>query len=72
MGNEEKEADMLETPVKEEWKMMKEAAIELGVKPGKLSRMASMGRIKSRLNPRDERQRLVDMVELRMLFPSDV
>jgi hypothetical protein len=72
MGNEDKEKDMLEVSVKEEWKMIKEAALELRVNPSKLSRLAALGRIKSRLNPRDERQRLVDMVELRMLFPSDV
>jgi hypothetical protein len=72
MGNEEKETDMLDTPVKEEWKMMKDAAVELGLKPNKLSRLAASGRIKSRHNPRDERQRLVDMVELRKLFPDDV
>lgn len=52
----------------EEWKMLKEAAIELGMKPAKLSRLALQGRIKSRINPRDERQRLVEMNELRKLY----
>ena len=48
--------------------MIKEAAQELGLKPGKLSRLVMQGRIRSKINPRDERQRLVDMVQLRKMY----
>lgn len=63
MDTSEKDTEMVE-----EWKSMKEAAEELGVKANKLSRLASQGKIKSRLTMRDQRSRQVDLVELRKLF----
>jgi hypothetical protein len=52
----------------EEWRPLTEAAKELNVSNAKLSRMVAQKRIKSKKNPRDERQTLVDMVELREIF----
>lgn len=51
-----------------EWVPLTKAAKDIGVKYSKLSRWAKIGRIQSRKNPFDERQTLVDMVELRAIF----
>ena len=56
---------------KPEWKMIRDASFELHVSPQKLSRLSLQGKIKSRINPRDERQKFVDMVELRKMFPVE-
>ncbi len=53
----------------EEWKNIAEASKELSVNRVKLSRMVKKDRIKSKKNPRDERETLVDLVELRKIFP---
>jgi hypothetical protein len=53
----------------EEWRNIAEASKEIKVSRNKLSRMVSRGRIKSKKNPRDERETLVDLVELRKIFP---
>jgi hypothetical protein len=53
----------------EEWKNLAEASKELNVHRVKLSRMVKQKRIKSKKNPRDERETLVDLVELRAIFP---
>jgi hypothetical protein len=53
----------------EEWRNIAEASKEIQVSRTKLSRMVSLGRIKSKKNPRDERETLVDLVELRQIFP---
>jgi hypothetical protein len=52
----------------EEWKNIAEASKELNVNRIKLSRMVKKGRIKSKKNPRDDRETLVDLVELRQIF----
>jgi hypothetical protein len=51
-----------------EWVPLTQAANNIGVKYSKLSRWTKNGRIQSRKNPFDERQTLVDMVELRQIF----
>lgn len=51
-----------------EWVPLTEAADKIGVKYSKLSRWVKHGRIESRKNPFDERQTLVDIVELRRIF----
>ncbi len=53
----------------EQWVTMSEASAEIGVSLSKLSRLASLGRIKSQKDPYDERTKLVDLVELRRMFP---
>jgi len=53
----------------EQWVTMSEAAAEIGVSLSKLSRLAALGRIKSQKDPYDERTKLVDLVELRRMFP---
>jgi DNA-binding MarR family transcriptional regulator len=53
----------------EDWKNIAQASKELNVNRVKLSRMVKKGRIKSKKNPRDERETLVDLVELRGIFP---
>src|SRR5215471_19353412 len=54
----------------EQWMSMRTAAKRLGVSANKISRLASKGRITTRDNPLDERMRLVDFNELRVLFES--
>lgn len=51
-----------------QWVTMSEAAKEIGVNLSKISRLASQGKIKSQVNPFDERTRLVDLDELRKYF----
>jgi len=53
----------------EEWVTMSEAAAAIGISLSKISRLAALGRIKTRSNPYDERTKLVDLVELRKIFP---
>lgn len=52
----------------EEWLPLTEAAKELETSNAKLSRWAKQKRIKSKKNPYDLRQTLVDMNELRPIF----
>jgi hypothetical protein len=54
----------------EEWITMSEAARRIGISVTKLSRLASQGRIVTRLDPYDERVKLVNFVELRRMFPE--
>jgi len=54
-----------ETP---EWMPLTKAAREIGVSHAKLSRWVKKGRIKSSKTPYNERETLVDMVELRKIF----
>jgi DNA-binding MarR family transcriptional regulator len=53
----------------EEWVKMSDAAKIIGVTASKLSRLAALGKIKVQRNPYDERTRLVDLSELREMFP---
>lgn len=53
----------------EEWVTMSEAANRLGISLSKISRLATMSRIKTEHNPYDERTKLVDFTELRAMFP---
>lgn len=52
----------------EEWVPLTDAAKELGTSHTKLSRWAKQKRIKSKDNPYDLRQTLVDMNELKPIF----
>lgn len=52
-----------------EWVSISEAARRVGVSKAKLSRMAKQGRFITQTNPYDEREKLVDMNELRRIFP---
>jgi hypothetical protein len=52
----------------EDWIPMSQAARKIGVSLSKISRLALDGRIKSKLNPRDERVKLVDLSELKAMF----
>ncbi len=54
----------------EEWVTMTEAAEKIGVTLSKISRLAALGRIRTQNNPYDERTKLVDLVELRKMFPA--
>jgi len=53
----------------DEWVTMSTAATELGVTLSKISRLASVGRIQTEKDPYDERTKLVNMAELRLIFP---
>jgi DNA-binding MarR family transcriptional regulator len=53
----------------EQWVPLTEAAKEIGVSAAKLSRMAKDGRVSTRKDPYDERKTLVNLVELRSIFP---
>lgn len=55
--------------VAEQWVTMSEAAHEIGISLSKISRLASVGKIKSQSNPYDMRTRLVDLMELKEMFP---
>jgi hypothetical protein len=48
----------------EQWVTMSEAAKKSGVSITKISNMANSGEIPSKDNPRDKRQRLVDLREV--------
>ncbi len=50
------------------WVPLSTAAKRVGVSQSKLSRMVKLGQIESRKNPRDERQTLVNIVELQRRF----
>lgn len=52
----------------EQWIPLSEAARRVGVSQAKLSRMVAQGRIKTKKNPKDERQTLVDLNELQAIF----
>ena len=52
----------------DEWVTMTQAAKEIGVTLSKISRLASLKRIKTQYNPYDERTKLVDLNELKRLF----
>lgn len=52
----------------EVWIPMSEAARRLKVRVSKISRLANKGHIETRENPLDERVRLVNFEELRVLF----
>ncbi len=54
----------------EEWVPMTEAARRLKVRVNKISRLANRGRIQTRENPLDERVRLVNFDEVRILFDT--
>jgi hypothetical protein len=60
----------MNTQMDEQWMTMRSAARSLGVSPNKISRLAAKGRIKTRDNPLDERVKLVDFNELKILFAS--
>jgi predicted site-specific integrase-resolvase len=51
-----------------EWTPLTKAAKNLGTSHAKLSRWVKQGRIKFKKTPHDERETLVDMVELRKIF----
>ena len=53
----------------EDWKPLVEAAREIGISPSKLSGLVQRGKVSSRKNPYDERVTLVDMEQLRRMFP---
>jgi hypothetical protein len=53
----------------EEWVTMSVAARTIGISLSKVSRLAALKRIKSQSNPYDERTKLVDLNELRAMFP---
>jgi len=53
----------------EEWVTMSEAAAQIGISLSKISRLASLSRIKTQKNPYDERTKLVNLDELREMFP---
>lgn len=61
--------EMTEQEAQEKWVMLSKAAIEIGIKQSKLSRMARLGQIKIKKDPYDFRVTLVDMIELRKIFP---
>jgi hypothetical protein len=52
----------------QEWVPMHRAAKIIGIHPSKISRLATLGKIKTKKNPKDDRVTLVDMVELRKIF----
>lgn len=56
----------------EQWVTMSEAAKAIGISLSKISRLAAVGKIKSQDNPYDMRTRLVDMDELKQMFPPRV
>lgn len=59
---------MTETP--DEWITMSEAARRLGISTTKVSRLAAKGRIVTQKDPYDERVKLVNFAELRLIFPE--
>jgi transposase len=60
-----------EQETEEEWRPISEAAKHFRVSRAKLSRWVNRGRISSRKNPRDERETLVSMRQLRQIFGKD-
>lgn len=55
--------------MEEEWVTMSEAAAIIGINLSKISRLAATGRIKIQRNPYDERTKLVNLNELKEMFP---
>lgn len=53
-----------------EWVMLSEGARLVDVPPGKITQLIKKGEISTRRDPRDGRVRLVDVVELRRMFPD--
>lgn len=53
----------------EVWQPLTIAAREVGVSASKLSRLVKEGRLQSQRDPYDERVVLVNMAELRAMFP---
>lgn len=53
----------------EEWVSLSTAARDVGVSLSKLSRMVKDGRLQSSRDPRDERVVLVNLEEVRAMFP---
>lgn len=53
----------------EEWKPLTEAAKEIGISAAKLSGLVRKGKANSKKDPYDERVTLVDMEQLRQMFP---
>jgi len=51
------------------WVQLSDAAKEIEISRTKLSRLVREKRVKSKRDPRDERVVLVDMQELRVMFP---
>lgn len=51
-----------------QWVSMKDAAHVLNVPQSKLSQLAKKGKITTREDPTDERVRLVDLDELKLMF----
>lgn len=58
---------MTETPI--EWKPLTEAAREVGISPAKLSGLVKRGLVETEKDRRDERLTLVNMTQLREMFP---
>ncbi len=52
----------------EQWVPLSQAAQRVGVSQAKLSRMAALGEIKTKKDPKDKRKTLVDLNELNKLF----
>jgi hypothetical protein len=57
-------------PPDDEWIPMRQAAQRIGTTATKISRLAAHGRITTRLDPYDERVKLVNFAELRRIFPE--
>ncbi len=53
----------------DQWLPLTEAARQIGISAAKLSRMAKEGRVNTQKDPYDERLVLVNMEELRRMFP---
>ncbi len=56
---------------KDQWIPLSEAARRVGVSQAKLSRMVKLGKVETKKNPRDERQTLVNLVQLNRLFSEE-
>ncbi len=52
----------------ENWIPLSQAAQRVGVSQAKLSRMVKLGLLKTKKNPKDDRQTLVDLNELNRIF----
>src|SRR5258708_14446646 len=62
--------DAIQRDIDNSWVPMRQAAKILGMSPSRLSRLAERHKLKMRINPFDERVRLVDLNELQTLFGS--
>ena len=52
------------------WLPLTEAAREIGISSAKLSGLVKKGRVEARKDPYDERVTLVNMAQLRAMFPG--